>query len=121
MTPPQPPDSRPAADSPARSTASASSPPSSWHLITGEYPPGGGGVGEYTRLLARALAAERVDVHVWAPAEAESGGGVTVHPVDGFGRAGRREMDRGLDAVPGPRRLLVPAGPAAPHGSAVDR
>jgi glycosyltransferase involved in cell wall biosynthesis len=70
-------------------------------------------VGEYTRLLAQALAAERVDVHVWAPAEAESGGGVTVHHVSGFGGAGRRGMDGALDAVPGPRRLLVQYAPQA--------
>ena len=109
MTPPQPPDPRPAADPPVFSSAS----PPSWHLITGEYPPGGGGVGEYTRLVAQALAAERLDVHVWAPAQAESGGGVTVHRVDGFGKAGRREMDRALDTVPGPRRLLVQYAPQA--------
>jgi glycosyltransferase involved in cell wall biosynthesis len=70
-------------------------------------------VGEYTRQLAQALAAERLDVHVWAPAGAESDRGVTVHPVGGFGRAGRREMDRALDAVPGPRRLLVQYAPQA--------
>jgi glycosyltransferase involved in cell wall biosynthesis len=84
-----------------------------WHLVTGEYPPGGGGVGEYTRVLARALAAERLDVHVWAPTETEADGGVTVHAVAGFGRAGREEMDRALGALPAPRRLLVQYAPQA--------
>ena len=28
-----------------------------WHILTGEYPPECGGVGHYTRLVARGLAA----------------------------------------------------------------
>ena len=88
-------------------------PSPSWHLITGEYPPGGGGVGEYTRQLADALAAERLDVHVWAPAEAASSSGPTVHHVPGFGRAGLRAMGRALDAIARPRLLLVQYAPQA--------
>lgn len=39
-------------------------------LITGEYPPMQGGVGDYTRELGIALAAAGVEVHVLAPARA---------------------------------------------------
>jgi glycosyltransferase involved in cell wall biosynthesis len=38
-----------------------------WHIITGEYPPQPGGVSDYTRLVARGLAAAGDPVTVWAP------------------------------------------------------
>jgi glycosyltransferase involved in cell wall biosynthesis len=84
-----------------------------WHLVTGEYPPGGGGVGEYTRQLARALAGSRREVHVWGPAGAEPTDGVSIHELTDFRRAGLAEMDAGLDAAPVPRRLLVQYAPQA--------
>jgi glycosyltransferase involved in cell wall biosynthesis len=109
MTPPRPPDP----DAAATHLSAATPHAPSWHLITGEYPPGGGGVGEYTRQLAMALAAEGREVHVWAPGGAETDAGVTLHVVPGFGRDGRRAMDQALDAVPAPRRLLVQYAPQA--------
>jgi glycosyltransferase involved in cell wall biosynthesis len=39
-----------------------------WHIITGEYPPQPGGVSDYTRQVARALAQAGDAVCVWAPA-----------------------------------------------------
>ena len=52
-------------------------------LVTGEYPPMQGGVGDFTRQLAQALAGQGVDMHVITSVRA--GGshtpGVAVHPV----------------------------------------
>ncbi len=51
-------------------------------LVTGEYPPMQGGVGDYTRELARALAALGVEPHVITSTKAAGGeNGVAVHPV----------------------------------------
>lgn len=52
-------------------------------LVTGEYPPLQGGVGDFTRELALALAAIRVEVHVLTTRRATAGSepGVTVHPL----------------------------------------
>ena len=60
-----------------------------WHLITGEYPPDIGGVGDYTRLLGDALSRCGDEVHVWAPpgfSSADDTGAVRVHRLpDHFG------------------------------------
>lgn len=91
----------------------------SWHLITGEYPPQGGGVADYTALVARALVAAGADVHVWAPpmpagAPADAANGVHVHRLsDSFGEGALRELSRGLDATVGPRTLVVQYVPHA--------
>ncbi len=52
-------------------------------LVTGEYPPQPGGVGDYTRELATALAGQGAEVHVITHRRARPGGPVTVHPVIG--------------------------------------
>ena len=88
-----------------------------WHLITGEYPPQTGGVSDYSAVLARALAAARCDVHVWAP-EAEGsdagGAGVHVHRLPGgFGEAGLRALTAGLAQFAGPNTILVQYVPQA--------
>jgi len=83
-----------------------------WHLLTGEYPPRSGGVGEYTALLVHALAGEGLDVVVWGPAEASREGRMEVRPAT-FDRVGLRRLDRELNAFPAPRTLLVQYAPQA--------
>ena len=89
----------------------------SWHIVTGEYPPARGGVADYTRAVARALAAAGDDVHVWAPSV--DGGlapdpGVQLHPLpDGYSLRGLRELSRELSRLPGPKRILVQYVPHA--------
>ncbi len=68
-------------------------------LVTGEYPPMQGGVGDFTRELARALAAMGHEPHVFtrpaagAPAR-ETDGAVSVHRVaSAWGWATRRELE----------------------------
>ncbi|WP_224243264.1 glycosyltransferase family 4 protein [Hyalangium gracile] len=81
-----------------------------WHLLTGEYPPRPGGVSDYTRLIARALAHRGAEVHVWAPGE---GGetreeGVIAHRSPGlFTPAGLVRLTRELERCRRPRRLLL--------------
>jgi glycosyltransferase involved in cell wall biosynthesis len=89
---------------------------SGFHFLTAEYPPAKGGVADYTRLVARAVAERAGTVHVWAPRVA--GGevvdsGVTVQRVASFGPRSLREIGERLEAFPGPRRLFlqyVPTG-----------
>ena len=86
-----------------------------WHLLTGEYPPEGGGIADYTRLLARALADEGREVHVWTPGPADPLGdaGVAVHRMQGVSGAALRRLGTELDGHPAPRRLLVQYAPQA--------
>ncbi len=89
-----------------------------WQILTGEYPPQPGGVSDYTRLVARALAAGGDQVDVWAPrcptVAPEIDLGVTVRRLpDCYGPRSLRLLDRELDAQHGPRRLLVQYVPHA--------
>jgi glycosyltransferase involved in cell wall biosynthesis len=73
------------------------------HILTGEYPPQCGGVGDYTRLVADALTTRGFVVHVWCPAVAEAvTGGVTLHRLpDVFGPGSRQLLESALTANPG--------------------
>jgi hypothetical protein len=87
------------------------------HLITGEYPPACGGVGDYSAVLARGLAAAGCHVHVWAPAadrtEAEPAGVTRHHLPRRFGPRALRLLDAALrEASPG-RTILVQYAPNA--------
>ncbi len=88
-----------------------------WQMLTGEYPPQPGGVSDYSRLVARALADAGDRVTVWAPpgdGPDEVYPGVAVRRLpDNFGRRSRRLIDGYLDTLPEPRRLLVQYVPHA--------
>jgi glycosyltransferase involved in cell wall biosynthesis len=77
--------------------------PRTFHLLTGEYPPDAGGVGDYTQLLAHGLAARGCGVHVWSPrAVTGDDRGVHLHRLpDGFGPASRKILAAGVTATPG--------------------
>jgi glycosyltransferase involved in cell wall biosynthesis len=82
-----------------------------WHIITGEYPPLPGGVSDYSQAVAAGLVAAGDAVHVWCPAapgRTEDGSGVDVHPVAGsWSRGDFDRMDSALAAIPGEKKLLV--------------
>lgn len=96
--------------------AHSSSTPVSWHLLTGEYPPQPGGVSDYTRLVAHALARAGERVHVWAPGarEERTEDGVQVHREPGlFTPLGLARLTWALERLPRPRRLLLQYVPHA--------
>ena len=83
-----------------------------WHLLTGEL--ARGGIGDYTRLLADALAEAGREVHVWSPDAAEAAlHRAVAHPMRGVGRTALRHLGAELDRFPAPRRLLVQYAPQA--------
>ncbi len=86
------------------------------HILTSEYPPDLGGVSDYTRQVAEALARDGEEVHVWCPptSEPRETSGVRVHAEAGrFRRSDLRRLTAALDSCPSPRRLLVQW---VPHG-----
>lgn len=88
-----------------------------WAVVTGEYPPQHGGVSDYTRLVARGLAAAGDAVTVYAPqcpGAALDDPGVTVDRLPGhFGPRGLAALDRRLAAHPRPDRVLIQYVPHA--------
>jgi glycosyltransferase involved in cell wall biosynthesis len=101
----------------AHALARADAVPTHWHILTGEYPPQPGGVSDYTRLVARALAGAGDAVEVWAPpcqTPAPHDSGVTVHRLpDRYGRRSLRLLTQHLDSLQSPQRLLVQYVPHA--------
>jgi hypothetical protein len=84
------------------------------HLITCEYPPAMGGVGEHSRVLAQSAASAGVDVQVWTNAPGEGMPHVEVHStLEGFSPNAFARTDASLDDWPAPRRLIVQW---VPHG-----
>ncbi len=89
-----------------------------WALITGEYPPQAGGVADYTRLLATALAERGERVHVFAPGPTATAEASADHPHvhrlrHGFSTRGLWDLDRAIRQLPQPRRLLLQYVPHA--------
>jgi glycosyltransferase involved in cell wall biosynthesis len=66
--------------------------PVRWHILTGEYPPASGGVGDYTAQLAAALTSAGDAVTIWTP-------GSTLP--DRFGGRSRAALDAAFRAHPG--------------------
>jgi glycosyltransferase involved in cell wall biosynthesis len=75
-----------------------------WHILTGEYPPLSGGVGDYAALLAHALAdsGDAVDVWVGGPVQPRTSGSCRVHALpDVFGPQSRASLAEAWHAAPG--------------------
>jgi len=95
--------------------------PTTWAILTGEYPPQPGGVSDYTRQVAEGLAARGDVVHVFAPrfsaatdSMMASPPRVFVHPLEGnFNRASRAEARAIIQGLPAGTRILVQYVPHA--------
>jgi glycosyltransferase involved in cell wall biosynthesis len=77
-----------------------------WHLLTGEFPPDCGGVGDYTFDLACALRDAGDAVHVWTLARPKEEGpdvrGMTLHQLpDAFGSQSRAALEHAWRETPG--------------------
>jgi glycosyltransferase involved in cell wall biosynthesis len=86
-----------------------------WHIITCEFPPEVGGVGDFSMTIADALA-PMATTHVWCPAAGgpSAPGRAVVHKdLSGFSPRDLARLGRALNATPGPRRLFVQW---VPHG-----
>lgn len=89
-----------------------------WHIFTGEYPPRSGGVGDYSAILAGAIAQAGAEVHIWTGvgdvSVDDGANGVTVHRINGAWSAdGLTAVDAELNRQPSPRILLVQYVPNA--------
>lgn len=90
-----------------------------WHILTPEYPPQIGGVGDYIQLVGTGLATEGDEVHIWTPVLQEGQDslppkGVMVHrDLGNFSPHDLWRVGKMLDQFPAPRHLLVQW---VPHG-----
>lgn len=91
--------------------------PEAWHILTPEFPPAIGGVGDYSFHVAEELARQGECAHIWAPAGdsplAQPENSIVHALSGGYSLRGLRELDRELDSCPKPRRLFVQW---VPHG-----
>jgi glycosyltransferase involved in cell wall biosynthesis len=74
-----------------------------WSIVTPEYPPGSGGIGDYVELVAGRLAShgDRVIVHAYAPGERVKTPGVEVELLpDEFGARTRRALETAWKKLP---------------------
>ena len=83
-----------------------------WAILTGAYPPAPGGVGEYARVVARALAAAGDEVHVITAGAGCDDSGVRVHRA-GFAVPEIARVGEVLDRLPGHREVVVQYTPYA--------
>jgi glycosyltransferase involved in cell wall biosynthesis len=74
-----------------------------WHVLTGEFPPRCGGVGDYAAMLSGALALAGDRVHVWTPSDpSEASSRIVAHKLpDVFGPLSCRVLSEGIAADPG--------------------
>ena len=90
-----------------------------WSIVTGEYPPQPGGVGDYSALIANRLAAVGERVSVWAPRvrhapSVDVEGDVAVHRLRyGFGIRSLATLGKEVDRRGAPRVWLVQYVPQA--------
>jgi glycosyltransferase involved in cell wall biosynthesis len=81
-----------------------------WHIITGEYPPQYGGVSDYTRLVAQALAGEGDQVEIWAPpcdGVRSNDEDIRIHRLpDRFGRRSLAALQSGIRSASDTRVLV---------------
>ena len=91
-----------------------------WHMITGDYPPQAGGVSDYSRMVARGLAAVGDTVHIYASecerpeldladlGETVTGAGsIIIHRLPGrFGPRALVKLSRMLERRAGERSLI---------------
>jgi glycosyltransferase involved in cell wall biosynthesis len=88
-----------------------------WHVLSPEFPPTSGGVGDYVFLLANALAERGDQVHVWCSGSGSPEtlpSGVEVHPALGnLDPADLWRVGRAISRFPQPRHIVLQW---VPHG-----